>query len=90
MVTISSILPPISLTLLLRDYFYATVAIYGISIVARFAWMFYQNGSRIPRAQVELMPGNMVRITVQCAPHISWRTGQHYFINFTTCSPFES
>ncbi|KAL0581780.1 hypothetical protein V5O48_000257 [Marasmius crinis-equi] len=72
------------------DYLYATVVIYGASVVCRFGWMLYTNSSGMPRASFELMPAGMVKLRVACNPLEVWQPGQHYFFHFLTVAPFES
>ncbi|KAK1220215.1 hypothetical protein PQX77_017035 [Marasmius sp. AFHP31] len=72
------------------DYLYATVVIYGASVVCRFGWMLHTNSSGMPRATFELMPGGMVKLKVAANPLENWKPGQHYFFHFMTVVPFQS
>lgn len=72
------------------DYLWATVAIYGASVAARFGWLLYVNSSGIPRTTFELLPGGMVKLRVACNPLESWRPGAHYFFHFVMTEPFQS
>ncbi|KAF7789874.1 hypothetical protein EIP86_000822 [Pleurotus ostreatoroseus] len=62
----------------LRDYFWATAALYGFSWFARVIRTFF-NG--VPSGVTyEALPDDMVKITVPTK--VSWRAGQHFFIRF--------
>ncbi|KAK1225937.1 hypothetical protein PQX77_011092 [Marasmius sp. AFHP31] len=72
------------------DYLWATVVIYGASVVCRFGWIIWANGGMVPRARFEVMEDGMVKLRIRCRPTESWRPGQHYFLNFLTVMPFQS
>ena len=72
------------------DYLYATVAIWAISVLGRFVYMFINNGAEIPRAHFEVLGAGMVKLKISANPVENWRPGQHYFLNFPTCQPFQS
>ena len=72
------------------EYLYATVILYGLAVVARFVYLFLLNGAGIPRAECEVIPGGMVKLHIKTNPMDKWKPGQHYFINFLTCEPFQS
>lgn len=72
------------------DYLYATTILYGLAVVGRFAYMFIINGASVPRARFEILGGGMVKLIIRMSPYDTWRPGQHYFINFPTCQPFQS
>ena len=72
------------------DYLYATVILYAVSVLARFTYMFINNGAGIPRAHFEVLGGGMVKLKIKTNPLEKWRPGQHYFLNFVTCQPFQS
>lgn len=72
------------------EYLYATAVLYGLAVIGRFIYLFLLNGAGIPRAECEVVPGGMVKLRIRSNPMDKWRPGQHYFINFLTCEPFQS
>lgn len=73
-----------------REFLWATLFVYGTSIVMRFGLLVVRNGSKIPMASVEALADNALRITIQCPPGHRWKAGQHFFLNFMKAAPFES
>lgn len=71
-------------------YLYATVAIYGFSLIMRFGLIFLRHGQSIPRGTLIALPSDAVRLTIPLPAHHLWSAGQHYFLNFISASPFES
>lgn len=78
------------LTSFYRGYLYATVAIYGFSLIMRFGLIFLRHGQSIPRGTLIALPSDAVRLTIPLPAHHLWSAGQHYFLNFISASPFES
>ena len=71
------------------DYLYATAGLYGISVVMRFGLMLFRNGRGIPQAQIEVLAGDAVRLTIPTPKH-QWKAGQHVFVNFCKTRLLES
>ena len=61
----------------LRDYFWATAALYASSWLVRYIRTFFNGTSD---ATFEELPENMVKITIPTK--VSWKPGQHFFVRF--------
>jgi len=72
------------------DYIIATFVLYGAAVVGRCIVIFMNNASGVPRALFEVLGGGMVKLVIQANPLTRWKPGQHYFVNFPTCQPFQS
>ncbi|ORY90260.1 hypothetical protein BCR35DRAFT_328891 [Leucosporidium creatinivorum] len=70
------------------QYFYATFAIYGFSLLARLTFLLIRNGRQIPRASIEPLADNALRVSIKCSH--TWKAGQHVMVNFINAAPFES
>ena len=55
----------------------------------RFGLMLFRNGRGIPQAQIEVLPGDAVRLTIPTPKH-QWKAGQHVFVNFCKTRLLES
>lgn len=73
-----------------RHYLWATAILYGTSVVMRFGLIFVRNGLDVPRATVESLQDNTLRVTIRCPEGHRWSAGQHYFLNFIKAAPLES
>jgi predicted ferric reductase len=65
-----------------RDYFWATLAIYGIPLVARWVRTLYNSNFATLPGSVELLSEDLVQITVKTPSNLIWSPGQHFFIRF--------
>ena len=61
----------------IRDYFWATAALYASSWLVRYIRTFFNGTSD---ATFEELPENMVKITIPT--EVSWKPGQHFFVRF--------
>ncbi|KAG8959944.1 hypothetical protein FRC03_007276 [Tulasnella sp. 419] len=60
------------------DYFFATAALYVFSFLVRWIRTLFYN--RIASANLELLPGDMVKVSI--STRVKWKPGQHFFIRF--------
>lgn len=65
-----------------------SVAIYGLSVFARFGLIFWSNGLHISRGKVTVISKDVLKLTV--TTRRKWQPGQHFFFNFVRHRPFQS
>ena len=71
------------------NYLYATAGLYGISFLMRLFLIVFRNGAHVPKATIEILPEDAVRLTIP-TPHHRWKAGQHVFLNFCKARLLES
>jgi len=71
------------------NYLYATAGLYGISFLMRLFLIVFRNGAHVPKATIEILPEDAVRLTIPTPRH-RWKAGQHVFLNFCKARLLES
>jgi predicted ferric reductase len=75
-------------------YCYAAMALWSAALIWRHGTVLLglarhlARGRGLPRAQFELLPGGLIRMTLRT--QMSWKVGQHIFLRVLECRPAET
>jgi hypothetical protein len=65
-----------------RDYFWATLAVWGSAWLIRFLRTFYNSGTSLS-AEVSALPGAaLLQVSIAAPARLAWGPGQHVFLRF--------
>lgn len=62
-----------------RDYFWATLAIYGLAWLSRVVRTLYTTGFGLP-ATIEFVGPDLIKLSVRVSSRFKWSPGQHVFV----------